>query len=183
MLIHNCFQVNQLCCLWGYFDQVEKGSIILNRQVSLNWETYHLPSSRTIWCTLTIHWRLWLIVLLWLWINSGIHQWCGHGVATGALFGMPSDILIKPHFHSQGTVSFVLAGVCESLDQQWCKNCIDKGIQLTFKGERGMKVFKKYFNPPKSLSLWIGLLRNFWKNIPAPYKFHSPPRINWCIRE
>ena len=39
-----------------------------------------------------------------LWINSG--------VATGALFGVPSDILIWSHFHSQATVPFVLAGVC-----------------------------------------------------------------------
>ena len=27
-----------------------------------------------------------------------------HGVVTGALFGVPSDILIWPHFHSQANV-------------------------------------------------------------------------------
>ena len=51
-----------------------------------------------------------------LWINSGVRQWRGHGVATGALFGVPSDILIWPHFHSQAAVPFVLAGVCQSVD-------------------------------------------------------------------
>ena len=49
---------------------------------------------------------------LGLWINSGVRQWHGHGVVTGTLFGVPSDILIWPHFHSQATVPFVLAGVC-----------------------------------------------------------------------
>ena len=48
-----------------------------------------------------------------LWINSGIRQWRGHGIATGALFGIPYDILIWPHFHSQATVPFVLVGVCQ----------------------------------------------------------------------
>ena len=38
-----------------------------------------------------------------LWINSGVRQWRGHDVATGALFGVPSDVLIWPHFHSQAT--------------------------------------------------------------------------------
>ena len=49
-------------------------------------------------------------------INSGVRQWRGHGVATGALFGVPSDILIWPHFHSQAAVPFVMAGVCQSVD-------------------------------------------------------------------
>ena len=53
-----------------------------------------------------------LISNSWLWINSGVRQRSGHGVATGALFGVPSDILIWPHFHSQAAVPFVLAGVC-----------------------------------------------------------------------
>ena len=35
---------------------------------------------------------------------TGVCQWYGHGVATGALFGVPSDILILPHFHSQSKV-------------------------------------------------------------------------------
>ena len=51
-----------------------------------------------------------------LWINSGLRQWRGHGVATSTLFGVPSDILIWPHFHSQATVPFVLVGVCQSVD-------------------------------------------------------------------
>ena len=50
---------------------------------------------------------------------------------------------------------FVLAGgvleVCQSVDQQWCKNCVDRGIQLTFKGGRGYEIFEKDLNPPKSL--------------------------------
>ena len=33
---------------------------------------------------------------------------------------------------------------------------------------------KKYFRPPELLSFYIGLLRNFIKNIPARYKFYSP---------
>ena len=34
--------------------------------------------------------------------------------------------------------------------------------------------FSKIFQPPKLHSLYIGLLKNFRKNIPAPSKFHSP---------
>ena len=37
-----------------------------------------------------------------------------NGLAT-AHFGVPFDILIWPHFHSQATVPFVL-GVCQSVD-------------------------------------------------------------------
>ena len=33
-------------------------------------------------------------------------------VAMAYTFGIPSDILIWPHFHSQATVPFVLTGVC-----------------------------------------------------------------------
>ena len=55
-----------------------------------------------------------------------------------------------------------MLGVCQSVDQRWCKNCVDSGIQLTFKGGgRGHEIFEKYLNPQKSLSLCIGLLRNF----------------------
>ena len=55
------------------------------------------------------------------------------------LFGVPADILIWPHFHSETIVPFVLAGVCllgerQSVDQRRCKNCVDRGIQLTFGG-------------------------------------------------
>ena len=63
-----------------------------------------------------------------LWINSGVRQWRGHDVATGALFGVPSDILIWPHFHSQTTVPFVLVGVCQS---------VDDAAETTFKGGGG----------------------------------------------
>ena len=55
---------------------------------------------------------------------------------------------------------------------------INRGIQLTFKEGGRYEIFEKYFRPPKSLSLCISLLRNFGKNIPAPYKFHSPPSKN-----
>ena len=44
-----------------------------------------------------------------------------------------------------------------------------------------MKFSKKYFRPPKLLSLCIGLLKNFRKNIPAhKNSIALPPwRINW----
>ena len=49
-------------------------------------------------------------------------------------------------------------------------------------GGGGYGIFeKKNFLPPKLRSFYIGLLRNFMKNIPDPYRFHSPPRINWCV--
>ena len=72
-------------------------------------------------------------------INSGVRQWRGHGVATGALFGVSSDILIWPHFHSQATMPFVLAGVCCGCVNllTTCRNCVYRGIQLTFKGGGG----------------------------------------------
>ena len=73
----------------------------------------------------------------WLWINSGVRQWRGHGVATGALFGVPSDIFIWPHFHSQATVAFVLAGVCCGCVNLMISDRVDRGIQLTFKGGGG----------------------------------------------
>ena len=44
-----------------------------------------------------------MTVLYELWINSGVRQWRGYSVAAGALFGVPSDSLIWPHFHSQAT--------------------------------------------------------------------------------
>ena len=69
----------------------------------------HVPTSSGI-LKVSIHFRDKSLERLW--INSGVRQWRGHGIATGALFGVPSDILIWPHFHSQATVPFVLAGVC-----------------------------------------------------------------------
>ena len=125
------------------------------------------------WLTGRTDWTDWR-----LWINSGVRD----GVAMAFNFGVPSDILIWLHFHSQATVPFVLAGVC------WrCVNLfISDGAKLLWQGGpvdlQGGGVWNFRLNPPKSLSLCIGLLRNFWKYIPAPYKFHSPPKkINWCV--
>ena len=74
--------------------------------------------------------------------------------ANGTLFGVPSDILIWPHFHSQAAVPFVLAGVCWGCVNllTTVRNCVDRGIQLTFKERGGYEIFEKYLNRPKSLS-------------------------------
>ena len=40
------------------------------------------------------------------WERNQNKLWRGHGVATGALLGVPSEILIQPHFHSQGIMPF-----------------------------------------------------------------------------
>ena len=106
-----------------------------------------------------------------LWINSGVRD----GVAMAFTFGVPSDILIWLHFHSQATVPFVLAGV------YMCWRCVNlfisDGAKTALIGgpswPSGGGVWNFRLNPPKSLFLCIGLLRNFWKYIPAPYKLHS----------
>ena len=90
----------ELMTIEGDYSRILLGNIHLEREV-LRLQTL---SSRMKLCT--------YVLREWLWINSGICQWRGHGVATGALFGIPSDILIWPHFHSQATVPFVLAEVC-----------------------------------------------------------------------
>ena len=103
-------------------------------------------------------------------------------LVAGALFGVPSDILIQPHFHSQGAMPFCsgwdVLGVCQFVDQGRCKNCVDGLIELTFKGS--MKFSKKYFNPPKSLSLCIGLLRNFFKIFQPHINFIAPKNQLVC---
>ena len=63
--------------------------------------------------------------------------------------------------------------VCQSVNQRQCKNCVDRGIQLTFKGE-GYEIFKKIFQPSKISLPLHRFIKKFLKNIPAPYRFHSP---------
>ena len=69
--------------------------------------------------------KLWRMRMAWPWRT---------------LFGVPSDILIWPHFHSQATVPFVLAGVCWTCVNLLISDGVDRGIQLTFKGGRGYDI-------------------------------------------
>ena len=76
-------------------------------------------------------------------VNSGVRQWRGHVVATGALFGVPSDILIWPHFRSQATVPFVLGG---GGGVSWgCVNTEVTKSQRNGRRQRGLQIFLKNF--------------------------------------
>ena len=54
-----------------------------------------------------------------------------YAVPTGALFGVPSDILIQRHFHSE---DFWGGMSCQSIDQQWCR--AKTGNPVDFQGGR-----------------------------------------------
>ena len=78
-------------------------------------------------------------------------------------------------------------GVCQAVEQLRCRaKTALTGDPVdfqggTFNGEGGIKFFQKIFQPSKiSLPLHKEI---YQKNIPALYKFHTPPppRINWCV--
>ena len=79
------------------------------------------------------------------------------------------------YFEIVTTIMVGILGLTASPDLYNSFNTLLRDAPVDSQGA-GYGIFeKKYFHPPKLLSLNIGLLKNFRRNIPAPYKFHRPP--------
>ena len=79
------------------------------------------------------------------------------------------------YFEAVTTIMVGILGLTASPDLYNSFNSLLRGAPVDSQGA-GYGIFgKKYFRPPKLPSLYIGLLKNFRKNISAPSKFHSPP--------